>query len=192
MKTREQAQKSGDVLVPATATPGEDVNTGIIVRSALGMVVVLLLVSAFLVVYMRMLAGREIRHDPSLPSLAQHDPGRPPEGVRLQEQPFTDVEALRRREHAQLEQYGWVDQKAGIVHIPILTAMQLLVHRGLPTRAPDAALTAATAAPTPSPRPRPAATRAKPRPAPRRSPAEAIAPNGQPHAIENPALEGTP
>ncbi|MCA1555006.1 MAG: hypothetical protein LC737_11585, partial [Chloroflexi bacterium] len=30
--------------------------------------------------------------------------------------------------------YGWVDQSAGITHIPIERAMELLLERGLPTR----------------------------------------------------------
>jgi len=33
-----------------------------------------------------------------------------------------------------LYSYGWVDEKAGAVHIPIERAMDLLVQRGLPVR----------------------------------------------------------
>ncbi len=33
-----------------------------------------------------------------------------------------------------LYSYGWVDEKAGTVHIPIQRAMDLLVQRGLPVR----------------------------------------------------------
>jgi hypothetical protein len=34
----------------------------------------------------------------------------------------------------QLNSYGWVDEKAGVAHIPIERAMQLTVQRGLPVR----------------------------------------------------------
>ena len=44
---------------------------------------------------------------------------------------LTDV---RLREEEELNSYGWVDQKAGIVHIPIERAMQLIAERGLPVR----------------------------------------------------------
>ncbi|MCX6047619.1 MAG: hypothetical protein NT075_21175 [Chloroflexi bacterium] len=47
---------------------------------------------------------------------------------------------------ANLHSYGWVDQKAGIVRIPIDRAMTLLLQRGLPARAakpPDFGLEAA-------------------------------------------------
>jgi hypothetical protein len=32
----------------------------------------------------------------------------------------------------QLNSYGWVDEKAGVAHIPIERAMELTVQRGLP------------------------------------------------------------
>jgi len=35
-------------------------------------------------------------------------------------------------EERQLASYGWVDQKGGVVHIPIDQAMKMLVERGLP------------------------------------------------------------
>lgn len=36
----------------------------------------------------------------------------------------------------QLNSYGWVDQKAGVAHIPIERAMELIAQRGLPTVPP--------------------------------------------------------
>jgi hypothetical protein len=35
-------------------------------------------------------------------------------------------------EEESLNSYGWVDQKAGVVHIPIERAMELVAQRGLP------------------------------------------------------------
>jgi hypothetical protein len=37
------------------------------------------------------------------------------------------------KEEQQLHSYGWVDQGAGSVHIPIDQAMQLIAERGLGT-----------------------------------------------------------
>jgi hypothetical protein len=34
----------------------------------------------------------------------------------------------------QLNSYGWVDEKAGVAHIPIERAMELTIQRGLPVR----------------------------------------------------------
>jgi hypothetical protein len=42
-------------------------------------------------------------------------------------------------EENELYSYGWVDEKAGTVHIPIEQAMDLIVQRGLPVRPQGAA-----------------------------------------------------
>lgn len=47
----------------------------------------------------------------------------------------------------QLNSYGWVDEKAGVAHIPIERAMDLVVKQGIPVYAPgskDASTTAAS------------------------------------------------
>lgn len=36
------------------------------------------------------------------------------------------------KQENQLNSYGWVDEEAGVAHIPIERAMQLIVQRGLP------------------------------------------------------------
>lgn len=46
----------------------------------------------------------------------------------------TELNAVRLREENILSTYGWVDQKSGVVHIPIDRAMDLLVEHGLPVR----------------------------------------------------------
>ncbi len=58
----------------------------------------------------------------------------------------------------QLNSYGWVDEKAGVAHIPIDRAMELIVQRGLPVHAPGSA-DLATAAPSNAPARKPAASK---------------------------------
>jgi hypothetical protein len=41
---------------------------------------------------------------------------------------------MRADEDERLNNYGWVDEDAGIVRIPISEAMKLTLQRGLPTR----------------------------------------------------------
>jgi hypothetical protein len=53
---------------------------------------------------------------------------------RLQEASTIDLGELRRRERAELESSGWVDQKARTVRIPIAEAMRVIAERGLPAR----------------------------------------------------------
>ncbi len=63
---------------------------------------------------------------------------RPP-APALQPDPVADFNELRALQVQRLNSYGWVDQKAGMVHIPIGNAMELLVQRGIPARPPQPA-----------------------------------------------------
>jgi hypothetical protein len=48
--------------------------------------------------------------------------------------PLEEMKQLRERWDEQLHSYGWVDEQAGVVRIPIEDAKRLLLQRGLPTR----------------------------------------------------------
>ena len=52
----------------------------------------------------------------------------------LQPDDVADMNKLRSDNEMQLNSYGYVDQKAGIVHIPIEQAIDTLAKQGLPTR----------------------------------------------------------
>lgn len=52
---------------------------------------------------------------------------------RLEDDERTELNAFRYAEEEKLNSYGWVDQNAGTVHIPIERAMELVAQRGLPT-----------------------------------------------------------
>ncbi len=71
------------------------------------------------------------------PSLA------PPPNVTLPAEPHPEaipgaaLAGMYARDLQQLTSYGWVNKSAGIVHIPIARAMELLVQRGLPVAPQD-------------------------------------------------------
>jgi hypothetical protein len=48
--------------------------------------------------------------------------------------PADEYQALRQHEDEVLNHYGWVDQKAGVVRLPIDKAMDILAKRGFPTK----------------------------------------------------------
>jgi hypothetical protein len=52
---------------------------------------------------------------------------------RLETNERLEINDFRLREEQTLNSYGFVDEKAGVVHIPIERAMQLTAQRGLPT-----------------------------------------------------------
>lgn len=61
-------------------------------------------------------------------------------GPLLQVNPGADLEELQQSERQTLNSYGWVDQKKGIVRIPIEEAMKIVVQKGLPPAEKPSAL----------------------------------------------------
>ncbi len=53
---------------------------------------------------------------------------------RLETDETTEINNFRMQEEQTLNSYGWVDQQAWMVRIPIDRAMTLVAQRGLPTR----------------------------------------------------------
>jgi len=51
---------------------------------------------------------------------------------RLEEDERTQLSGFLAGQDKQLNSYGWIDEKAGVAHIPIERAMELTVQRGLP------------------------------------------------------------
>lgn len=64
---------------------------------------------------------------PGYPQTAFPDP-------RLEEDERGQLNGIRMKEERTLYSYGWVDERAGIVRIPIERAMDLIAQRGLPVR----------------------------------------------------------
>ncbi len=58
-----------------------------------------------------------------------------PPAPNLQKQSFKDVYLLRQSEAATLGTYGWVDKDAGVTHIPIDRAIEVMLQKGFPARA---------------------------------------------------------
>jgi hypothetical protein len=53
---------------------------------------------------------------------------------KLEEDERGQLDDIRTSEDKTLDSYGWVDEKAGTVHIPIERAIDILLQRGLPVR----------------------------------------------------------
>jgi hypothetical protein len=74
----------------------------------------------------------------NVPSDTRHiAPGYPQSAFpnpKLEEDERGQLNGIIVNEDNELYSYGWVDEKAGTVHIPIDRAMELLVERGLPVR----------------------------------------------------------
>jgi hypothetical protein len=115
-----------------------DVRPGAIVRFGVGLMIVVAVASVALLGLFRVLAKQQQRHDPPPPPIARPTGDVPPM-PRLQVTPLQDLEQVRAQEEKELNSYGWVDPRAGIVHIKIDDAIRILATRGLPQAPPSPA-----------------------------------------------------
>jgi hypothetical protein len=109
-----------------------DVQVRPIATFAVGLIMltgVVLLLMGWLFQYF---AARQAQLDVPVSPLAVTQEG-PPE-PRLEVVLDQALREVRADEQATLHSYGWVDQQAGTVRIPIDRAMSLLMERGLPVR----------------------------------------------------------
>ncbi len=51
-----------------------------------------------------------------------------------EDHPLQEMKRFRAEQDAKLNSFGWVDEKSGVVHIPIGDAKRLLLEKGLTTR----------------------------------------------------------
>jgi len=120
----------------------EDADTRMVIRAGILLGLATLVASALVLFLFRWLAEREARGDAPPPPMASSlDPRRVPPAPRLQTLPTQDLDAARAEEDRTLTTYGWVDEHAGTVRIPIAEAMRLLAERGeapLPKAPPSA------------------------------------------------------
>jgi hypothetical protein len=119
---------------PDVAHEESDVNFRAIVGFGAALIVVAAVVHLLIYVLFGYFSSREGAAVPAEYPLAAAQGDRQPPEPRLQTDPRQDLADLRAKEDELLNSYGWVDKNAGIVRIPIDTAMKLTLERGLPAR----------------------------------------------------------
>ena len=62
-----------------------------------------------------------------------------PPGPKLEVNPGYYLRQHQQEVEERYEGYGWVDEGAGVAHIPVEEAIDLLVEQGLPARGEEAA-----------------------------------------------------
>ena len=77
--------------------------------------------------------SREDARDPARSIVAAPTGTLPPTPNLLTDEPAT-LKHFRDAEKSALETYGWVDQNAGTVRLPIAKAKELMLERGFPVR----------------------------------------------------------
>jgi len=92
---------------------------------AAGLIGLCALIQVVLYFHMKGLWRLRQRALPAPSPVASALPSEPP-APRLETAPALDLRALRAADDAQLQGYGWVDRRAGLVHVPIERALDLV------------------------------------------------------------------
>jgi hypothetical protein len=112
-----------------------DINVSAVVWFVVILSVVVLSMNASMWAMFKALQHYERKYEPAVSPLA-----RPPAQVKdfpapsLQTTPWTDLKAFRAEQLSHAENYGWVDEKLGIAHVPIAKAKEMLLKKGIPVR----------------------------------------------------------
>ncbi len=123
----------------------QDLRAAGIIYFFLGLAAVTLLAAFLLTRFYNFLEQRENSDQPTLsplvtnvPTDTRHIPRTYPQSTfpnpKLEEDERGQLNGIRLTEEQTLNSYGWVDEKAGTMHIPIERAMELIAQRGLPVR----------------------------------------------------------
>ena len=123
---------------------GHEANT-LVVKGLIIFAVVLVAVGIFvefgLVFVMKDFSKEEKVLQSLAPPKFADDPG-PFPAPRLQAEPPADFAKVKADELSRLNGYGWVDRAAGIAHIPIDRAIEIVAASGLPASQPAATVPA--------------------------------------------------
>jgi hypothetical protein len=104
-----------------------DVEPGIAGKFALWLAIAMVISGGIVYGTFWLFEGQEVVHNEQVQRfpLAAGQTREPPT-PHLQTQPFRDVYQLKLGQLEKLSSYGWVDQGAGVVHIPIEDAMRIV------------------------------------------------------------------
>jgi hypothetical protein len=134
MQQDELYRQSG--VSPPDAYERSDLNARWVLFFGIGVLCATILAALITAAIIYYKAARNLKREVALPSPASER--------EINVQPRLDVDAprqlreMRAAEDARLSGYGWIDQEAGIVRIPIDRAMDILASKGLPARKPEA------------------------------------------------------
>jgi hypothetical protein len=109
-----------------------DANVSAVTKFGIGLAIISVVVLV-LMVWLQNFFSNQTRRATPPPSPFMVERQLPP-GPRLQVAPAKDLQEVRAAEDSVLNSYGWVVRDAGVVHIPIEHAIELVVQKGLPVR----------------------------------------------------------
>lgn len=107
----------------------DEIDVKSVVQVSVGIAVTCAVTFVFAWVMMKWIDNRAAAAQPGPSVMAEADMVHAPPGPQLQAHPEEELEALRHEMQTRLDGYGWVDEAAGSVHIPIEKAIELLAQQ---------------------------------------------------------------
>ena len=129
-----------------------DVSISSLIHQGIYLAVVCVAVWIAMMVMFKVFMNRLDAGDAPVSSLARPAGQLPPEPRLLTNEPV-NLEQFRTQETQRLQGYGYIDQAAGTVHVPIDRAKDLLLQKGLAVRGGAAPAAAPPAQPAAAPAP---------------------------------------
>ena len=111
-----------------------DVNLRNLVWLSVGLIILLVVTFGVIGLLYNFLTVSQEAQSPPPPPLLKEAQELPLPGARLQRNPAEDMQQMRLEQETILNNYGWVDKQAGVVHLPIERAIELTLEQGLPSR----------------------------------------------------------
>lgn len=115
-----------------------DINLRTVLTFGAGMAVIVIVSAALMYALFLVLEAQAERRDPEISPMAMPGGQEAPAPRLLTNEPAS-LRKFRAEEMKKLEGYGWIDERAGVAHVPIEEAKKLILQRGLPVRASGAA-----------------------------------------------------
>ena len=111
-----------------------DLSLQTLITFAVGLLLVVAVSALLMLVLFKALESQAVARDPQVSPIAATRTFQPPTPQLLTNEP-KNLQTFRDEESKKLEGYAWVDERGGVVRVPIEEAKKLLVKQGLPVRA---------------------------------------------------------
>ncbi|MBZ0112845.1 MAG: hypothetical protein K8J08_10320 [Thermoanaerobaculia bacterium] len=122
-----------DIRHPASSSHDPSLDRDIAYRFLLkvwvGSVVAMVLVCAFIYWLYFVFLAQAVRADPPAPILNEASERIMVPGPNLLANPEFELQRLNKKDQARLDEYGWVDEGAGVARVPIDRALDMVVEQ---------------------------------------------------------------
>ena len=116
---------------PETEQFDREINVRGVVLTGIALAVVTLLAHLLMWWLLKGFERYDEKRDVRLSPVEVANPQQPPPTPVLQQDPVTDMTAMREREEEELNHAAWIDRQQGVVRLPVADAIDVIAARGV-------------------------------------------------------------